>query len=49
MNIPKFQQVQLNIILEKNSHILSAERTDKLKKIIEKKGKYPEMEKRLAQ
>ena len=49
MNRPNFQQVQLNIIIENESQIPSAERKDKLKKIREKKGKYHEMDKRLDQ
>ena len=48
MNHPKFQRVQLDIILENESRIRSAERKYKLKQIREKEGKYPEMEKRLA-
>ena len=49
MNGPKFQHEQLNRIIEKESQIQSAEIKDKLKKIREKEGNYPEMEKRLAQ
>ena len=49
MNRKSFQQVKLNIIIENESRIWIAERKYKLKQIRENEGKYPEMEKRLAQ
>ena len=41
MNSPKFQGVQLNIMIENESCIQCVEREYKLKQIIEKEGKYP--------
>ena len=45
MNFPQFQRVQLNIFLENESQIRNAERKYKVKKIRQKEGKYPEIEK----
>ena len=49
MNRPKFQQVKLNRIIKNESRIQSIEIKDKLNQIREKEGKYPDMEKNLAQ
>ena len=49
MNCPNFQRLQLNRIPENESRIQNADRKDKLKKLREKEGEYPNMDKSLFQ
>lgn len=49
MNRPKFQRIQLNRILDSESKIRAALKKDRSKLVREKEGRYPDMEKRLAE
>lgn len=49
MNRPKFQRLQLNRLLASESQIRSSLKRDRSKVVREKEGRYPDMEKRLAE